>query len=289
MHDESILTPLPTALLASLRRHIPAPPDVAVVLGSGLGAYSDRLLVEARIDTSTLPYYPQSTVEGHSGELLLGSAHGRRVLVFRGRLHGYEGHSAAVSALPARIAAALGIPLLIVTNAAGGLHPSFRAGDLMLINDYVVLPMALHMGLCLHGPGNHDVPTRRIAAFREDDLASVRRAAATCAVPLKEGSYGFCSGPTYETRAEIAMLRLMGADAVGMSTVPELVVALRSGMRVIGISCITNKAVTVPQRVTHEEVTTVAAKVSTQFSALLDALIANLPDTRPTATEGPRP
>ncbi len=283
-----MLSPLPTVLLDALRRHIPVPPDVAVVLGSGLGAYGDRLLVEARIATSTLPQYPQSMVEGHSGELVLGTAHGRRVLVFRGRLHGYEGQSAAISALPARIAAALGIPMLIVTNAAGGLHPSFEAGDLMLISDYVVLPLALRMGLFLHGPDDTQHSPKRIAAFREEDLASVRHAAATCGIPLKEGSYGFCSGPTYETRAEIGMLRLIGADAVGMSTVPELIVALRSGMRVVGISCITNKAMTVPQRVTHDEVTTVAAKIAARFATLLDTVIALLPDQMTATTEGPR-
>ncbi|MCZ7555174.1 MAG: purine-nucleoside phosphorylase [Bacteroidia bacterium] len=249
--------------------------DAVVVLGSGLGGFAETVHNVRRIPAAELPGFPVSGVAGHAGELATGSVAGRTVLAFVGRLHGYEGHDVSAAAFPARIAARLGARCFIATNAAGGLHTAYQAGDLMLITDVLVLPLARRMGLDLHGPGSEDHPLPR-PLFSEHLMQLARDAANEGRVRLREGTYGFCSGPTYETRAEIGMFRLMGADAVGMSTVPEILAAVRNGIPTLGISCITNKAVTVQQRVTHEDVTTVAAQSAEQFSRLLTALLGRL-------------
>ncbi len=273
--DSSLFDSLPEDTLGALRDFAGGAVDAALVLGSGLGSFADSLDDSHKISASSIPGYPASMVSGHAGELAMGTIHGRRVLAFLGRLHGYEGHSAAAAALPARIAAALGAGSIIVTNAAGGLNTSFCAGDLMLINEFIVLPLAQKMGLPLHGPGTSGVPLPR-PLFGSAALETAREAFRDAGVVMREGTYGFCSGPTYETRSEIAMFRFMGADAVGMSTVPELIVGARSGMRTIGISCITNKAMTVKQPVSHAEVTAVASRVADDFASVLNALIGRL-------------
>jgi purine-nucleoside phosphorylase len=249
--------------------------DAVLVLGSGLGGFSDTLHKLRRLPAAALPGFPVPGVAGHSGELAAGSIEGRSVLAFLGRLHGYEGHPAADTALPARIAAELGARFFLATNAAGGLNTTFQAGDLMLISDLLVLPLATRMGLILHGHEADAAPLPR-PLFSEQSLRLARDAAREAGVRLREGTYGFCSGPTYETRAEIGMFRFMGADAVGMSTVPEMLAAVRNGLPTLGISCITNKALTVQHCVTHEEVTTVAAQSAEHFSRFLRALIGRL-------------
>lgn len=249
--------------------------DAVVVLGSGLGSFAEILHHARRMPAAALPGFPASGVEGHAGELATGSVAGRNVLAFVGRLHEYEGHAVAAAALPARIAAGLGARHFIATNAAGGLNTAYHAGDLMLITDLLVLPLARRMGLDLQGIGTGGHPIPR-PLFSEPLMHLARDAARETGVRLREGTYGFCSGPTYETRAEIGMFRLLGADAVGMSTVPEILAAVRNGIPTLGISCITNKAVTVQQQVTHEEVTTVAAQSAERFSRLLRALLGRL-------------
>lgn len=277
---------LPADLLQALRAFAPEPVDAAVVLGSGLGGFADTVSIEAVVDASELPGYPVSTIEGHRGRLLLGRAGERRLLLFQGRAHGYEGYSVAETALPARIAAALGARALLLTNAAGGLDPSFEAGDLMLVTDLLVLTAAQRMGLDLQrmgsglqrgDTGSQDAtgiasPLPR-PLFDEAQLAAARAAARESTVRLREGVYGYCSGPTYETRAEIAYYRLAGAQAVGMSTAPEVLAAVRLGLPALAISCITNISRTVRQVVSHEEVTTVAAQASERLERLLHALI----------------
>ena len=247
----------------------------AVMLGSGLGNFADHLTIHSQIPTSELPGYPTSTVAGHEGSLLLAEHSGKTILLFKGRIHGYEGYSGQATTLPAGIAAALGAKTLILTNAAGGLAPTTKAGDLMLITDVVVPPAAPRMGMQLHG---HADEWRQLPRplFPDSMLELARQAARESRVGLREGTYGFCSGPTYETRSEIAFFRSIGIDAAGMSTVPEIMHGVRAGLDVIGISCITNKALTVRQVVTHEEVTTVAAAVSETFSRLLLAIISRL-------------
>jgi purine-nucleoside phosphorylase len=266
-----------------VRNLFSVPFDAAVVLGSGLGGFSDGLTIHHSVPTSDIPGYPASTVAGHSGLIVDASLGDRRTLIFHGRIHGYEGYSPGTTALPALIAAALGVPAFIVTNAAGGLNPLYEAGDLMLVTDYFVLPLAHRMGLTL---SDLDAPTtgrsRSERGLRPGNfLPAIARnlahaAAAETGVVLREGTYGFCSGPSYETRAEIHFLRMAGVDAVGMSTVPELIVARRHGLQTIAISCITNKARTVATAVSHEEVTRVAIQASDRLSRLLHALILSL-------------
>ncbi|MDT8325001.1 MAG: purine-nucleoside phosphorylase [Bacteroidota bacterium] len=259
-------------LLRALRDFTGGSVDGAVILGSGLGSFSDTLPCPRSMSTAELPGYPVSTVRGHSGALHLCTCATQRLLLFQGRVHGYEGYSAAQVTLPVRIAAALGAKKLLVTNAAGGLHPTFAAGDFMLITDVLSLPATSGMGLPLEqylSAGG--TPPRPLIAPQL--LETGRAAAADAGVRLREGSYGFCSGPTYETRAEIAFFRLAGADAVGMSTLPEILAARLLGMDVLGLSCITNKALTVAQEVSHAEVTAVATRVADDFARLLRAML----------------
>jgi purine-nucleoside phosphorylase len=267
--------PAPPELTAAVADFAGGPVDAVVVLGSGLGMFAEALDNVKHMPVSALPGFPASNIAGHAGAIAVGSFGGKRVLAFLGRLHGYEGHPAAATALPARIAAGLGARLFLATNAAGGLNTAFQAGDLMLISDLLVLPLATRMGLPLHGAGMAEAHLPR-PLFSAEMLDLARAAAREAGVVLREGTYGFCSGPTYETRSEIAMFRYMGADAVGMSTVPEILSALRNGLLTLGISCITNKAVSVKQSVTHAEVTTVAAQAAERFARLLSTLIGRL-------------
>lgn len=274
MRDHPHITdPLPDALLRTLEEFAGGRVDGAVILGSGLGGFRDTLTCERSISTAALPGYPASTVSGHSGTLHLCTLGAQRLLLFQGRVHGYEGYDATEVAAPVRLAAALGATRLLLTNAAGGLHPTFEAGDFMLITDAISLPATHGMGLPLERAlATGERPPRR--PLFDARLRDAARAAATeTGISLREGVYGFCSGPTYETRAEIAFFRFAGADAVGMSTLPEALAGRVLGMDVLGLSCITNKAQTVAQKVSHSEVTTVAARVSQDFSRLVRAML----------------
>jgi purine-nucleoside phosphorylase len=270
-------SPLSSDMLAALHSFAGSDIDSAIVLGSGLGSFARRVENVQRISTCDIPDYPVSTVEGHAGEIAVGTLHDRRLLLFVGRLHGYEGYSYEQTGLPARIASALGARRLILTNAAGGLNPSFSAGDFMLVRDFIVLPLARRMGLDFQGSVT---PNRVRSAFDEKLLGAARHAFMDAGIALREGVYGYCSGPTYETRAEIAMFRAFGADAVGMSTVAEIMTALSLKLPVIAVSCITNKAVTVTQRVSHQEVTDTAERVGRDFARLLHALLQRLADVQ---------
>lgn len=269
---DAFLLPLPTRdALAALGAD---GADAAVVLGSGLGSFADSLEPVARLALGDIPGAPQPRVAGHAGMLTLARAGTRRVLLFSGRVHGYEGRSIEEVIFPVRVCATLGIPVLIATNAAGGIGVHLHAGDLMLLTDYLTFPMAERMGALLTripGGAAHRLPGLDAALMQH-----LRESARTERVALREGVYGFCSGPTYETRAEIAFMRRAGIDAVGMSTVPEIVAAQHAGIRVAAVSCITNKARTVPTKVSHEEVTDVAARTSARFTRLLRAALSTL-------------
>jgi len=273
--DSNVAVSISAALEAALFRFTGGSIDAALILGSGLGSFADSLTVERSISTADLPDYPVSTVVGHEGRLLLARMNGKRLLLFQGRIHGYEGYSGPETSLPARIAALLHAKTLMLTNAAGGLHPAFAAGDLMLITDILIMPSAPLMGRNLH---EHTLALTALPRpiFSPAMLDLVRNAAIENKIRLREGTYGYCSGPTYETRSEIGFFRQAGADAAGMSTVPEITFAVRAGMQIIAISCITNKALTVPQPVSHEEVTAVAAKVSATFARLILAILSRL-------------
>jgi purine-nucleoside phosphorylase len=250
-------------------------PTVGLILGSGLGGFADRLEEQAVVPYSDIPGFAASTVPGHAGRLVLGKRGSVACAVMQGRIHFYEGHSARQVAFPARTLVALGARTLIVTNAAGGLrHPP---GTLMLIRDHI----NLFPDNPLRGPNDDRVGQRfpdMTRAYPKELRAAAREVARTLDLELAEGVYAGSSGPTYETPAEVKMLEVMGADATGMSTVPEVIAAVHMGARVLGISCITNWAAGLgPGRpLSHDEVTETAEQVREKFEELLDRLVARL-------------
>ena len=248
-------------------------PDVAVVLGSGLGAFAGSLADATVVPYSIIPHWPAAKVVGHAGELVAGSINGRRVLALSGRAHVYEGHAMAVATFATRVLGLLGVKVLILTNAAGGINTAFKQGALMLISDHINL-----MGSNpLVGPNDERFGARfpdMTIAYSPRLRAAAREAAAAAKIPVEEGVYIAVTGPSYETPAEIRAFRTMGADAVGMSTVPEAIVARHMGIEVAGISCITNMAAGVlPEPLVHEEVIATTARVRDQFIALLTGLV----------------
>jgi purine-nucleoside phosphorylase len=264
------------AAAAVKKRVFGPPPQVGLILGSGLGAYADKLAGAARVDYGDIPGFPRSHVAGHKGNLVVGERAGARVIAMQGRVHMYEGHSAAAVAFPARVLIALGAKVLVITNAAGGLDPTWAPGTLMLIRDHIDL-LRDH---ALRGPNDERLGPRfpdMTHAYAPELRTLVREAATSSNIAIAEGVYVAMPGPTYETPAEVKMLQTLGAQATGMSTVPEVCVARHMGARVIGISCISNAAAGITgQPLSHEEVTDTAARVRGTFEALLDAIITRL-------------
>lgn len=221
-------------------------PQVLIICGSGLGAIGDEVESPHSIAYSKIPGFQESHVAGHRGELLFGEIHGVRVMCMLGRFHYYEGHSLVTNTLPVRVAALLGVQYMIVTNAAGGINSQFQIGDLMLINDHINLPglSGIHplRGANLINFGPRFLPLSD--AYDLDLRVSLLKCASALNIntPIHEGTYFFVSGPTFETRAECLAIESLGGDAVGMSTVPEVIVARHCGIKVLGISLITNKA-----------------------------------------------
>lgn len=260
----------------AIRARLPkARPVAAIVLGSGLGGLADRIEKPTRVQYAEIPGFPGATVPGHAGELIAGTLSGRPILALAGRFHMYEGHSARLAAFPARVVHALGASTLIVSNAAGGVNRSFEAGDLMLIRDHINLMFQNP----LIGPaeqGDERFPDMSDAYDR--GLAELARAAARArGITLREGVYAALLGPSYETAAEVKMLGVLGADAVGMSTVPEVLVARALGMRIMGISCVTNLACGLtPAPITHAEVLASTARAAANFESLVADVVAAL-------------
>jgi purine-nucleoside phosphorylase len=266
---------------ASVAKHVTGgPPQIGLILGSGLGGFADRLANPIALDYVAIPHFPRSHVVGHAGRLVLGTRNGARCVAMQGRVHMYEGHDAATVAFPARVLIALGAKILIITNAAGGLEPSWPPGTLMLIRDHIDL-LRDH---ALRGANDDRLGTRfpdMTRAYALELREHARAAAAQANIALAEGVYVAMPGPTYETPAEVKMLQLLGAQATGMSTVPEVVVAAHMRARVIGISCITNHAAGITgQALSHDEVTETAARVRSTFETLLDGIIARLVEHR---------
>lgn len=247
--------------------------EIGVILGSGLGDYAQTLKEAKAIAYSEIPGFPVSTVPGHAGRLVCGMLHGRRVVMMQGRFHYYEGYSMKDVTLPVRVMQKMGVKTLIVTNACGGVNQSFEPGDLMVISDMLSLtgvnPL-MGPNLDEFGPRFPDMS----CVFDKKLRALAHETAAAQGFALQEGVYCQFPGPCYETPAEVRMARILGADAVGMSTVPEAMVARHGGMRVLGISCITNMAAGIlDQPLCHEEVTETANRVKEQFKCLLDGVI----------------
>lgn len=252
------------------------PPDVALILGSGLGAFSENLSNAESLSYSAIPGFPKPTVAGHADECVYGTIGRTRVLVFRGRFHFYEGHSLPVVTLPVRAAGAWGVKNLVVTNAAGCLHKSWKPGSPMVITDHINL-LGQHP---LRGPNLDECGPRFTDMTHAYDVAfqkTARSVAKRLKITLHEGVYAAMSGPSYETPAEIRMLGRIGADAVGMSTVPEVLVARHQDMRVMGVSCLTNWAAGLfgakAKKLSHDEVMEHSKKGAAEFVRLLSAWI----------------
>ncbi len=256
-----------------LRSRTDSAPALGLILGSGLGAFADTLENKTVIPFSDIPDFPLATVPGHTGAFVFGASHGKEVVCLQGRLHYYEGHSMQLLTLPVRVMARLGVKTLILTNAAGGVNTDYNPGDLMLIRDHINYSGANP----LIGETPEDFGPRfpDVSDLYAIDLRSrVKLAAGEAGIPLRQGVYMMFSGPNYETPAEVRMARILGADAVGMSTVPEALVAAQCGMKVVGISCITNMAAGVlPRKLDHQEVMDTAAKVRETFTSLLNLIL----------------
>ncbi|MHB1225076.1 MAG: purine-nucleoside phosphorylase [Gemmatimonadaceae bacterium] len=250
-------------------------PAAAIILGSGLGGLAGRLESVRRLSFADIPGFPAATVAGHAGALMAGTLAGREVLALAGRFHLYEGHPASLAALPVRLLRALGARTLIVSNAAGGVRRTFRRGDLMLIHDHINL-MARNPLVGVVQRGDVRFPDMS-APYDPALLALLRAVAAAGRIPVVEGVYLGLLGPSYETPAEVRMLERLGADAVGMSTVPEVIVARALGMRVAGISCITNLAAGISAApLDHAEVLETTRLVGDRFERLVEGLVARL-------------
>ncbi len=264
------------ACAQAVRARFNKPVDAAIILGTGLGALADEIQIETIIDYSDLPNFPLSTVESHKGRLLCGTLSGRTVVAMQGRFHRYEGYSLQQVTYPVRVLRALGAETLIVSNACGGMHPLWAAGDLMLIADHINL-----LGdNPLIGP-NDDALGPRFPDMSEPYDSSLRVIAREIAVAngitLREGIYAAVQGPNLETRAEYRFLRAVGADVVGMSTVPEVIVARHGGMRVLGLSIITDQCLPdALESASLEQIIKVARNAEPKLSAVVKGVVARL-------------
>lgn len=268
-----------TAVVRARTKHRPR---VGIVLGSGLGDLAEAVEQADVIPYEEIPHWPRSTVPGHSGRLHIGYLEGQPVMVMRGRAHYYEGYPMSQVTLPIRVMQLMGIRIVILTNAAGGLNHNFRAGDLMLITDHInLIGMAGHNPL--RGPNDETLGPRfpDMSQVYDPELRRLAHEVAREAnIPLWEGVYICLAGPSFETPADIRFLRLIGADAVGMSTVPEATVARHGGMRVLGVSGISNVAIDTPsadKETTHEEVLQAGQVIAPRLERLLRGVLRRLP------------
>lgn len=262
---------------AAIRAHTALQPAVGIILGSGLGDLANEVQDARAIPYAEIPHFLRSTVHGHAGRLLLGTLEGMPVVMMQGRFHFYEGYALAAITLPVRVMHALGARTLIVTNAAGGLNPAYRPGDFMLIRDHINLP-GMAGANPLMGPNDERLGARFPALAHAYDAAlrqlAHEAAAQYASTTLHEGVYVMVSGPSYETGAELKFLRAMGADAVGMSTAPEVIVARHMGMHVLGLSLITNAATgDDSEQVNHAEVLSTAEAARVRFAMLVRGIL----------------
>ncbi|MDN4074636.1 purine-nucleoside phosphorylase [Fictibacillus terranigra] len=248
-------------------------PHIGLILGSGLGILADEIENAVTLPYGEIPEFPVSTVEGHAGQLVIGELEGKQVIAMQGRFHYYEGYSLEKVTFPVRVMKELGVESVIVTNAAGGINTSFEAGDLMLITDHI---NNLNDNPLI-GPNDSSFGVRfpdMSEAYTLSLQEIARSTASSLGITLKEGVYVANSGPSYETPAEIRMLRTLGGDAVGMSTVPEVIVARHSGMKVLGLSCISNMAAGIlDQPLTHDEVMETTERVKANFLGLVKGIV----------------
>jgi len=264
----------PQAAVAAIRAKTGLQPQVAIVLGSGLGRLADEVTGAMRIPYADIPGWERSTAPGHSGELVVGTLAGKTVAVMKGRLHYYEGYDMSAVAFPVRVCKAWGIDTIILTNACGGLNPKFKAGDLMLLEDHINFMPANP----LRGPNDELLGPRfpdMVGTYSEE----LRAIAKAVDPDLREGIYVAVPGPNFETPAELRMLRGFGADAVGMSTVPEVIAARHLGMRILAIATVTDMATGIPGQIEHvtgEQVLEVANQAGARLGTLVKGVVAKL-------------
>jgi purine-nucleoside phosphorylase len=251
-------------------------PTIGLVLGSGLGVLADEIENPVVIPYNEIPGFTKSTVVGHKGQLVIGKLHGKQVVAMQGRFHYYEGHEMEAVVFPIRVMKLLGVETMIITNAAGGINESYGEGNLMLISDHINLTARNP----LIGANEDDMGTRfpdMSEAYSKELRNLAKSVAAEQGINLQEGIYVGLLGPSYETPAEIRMLRTLGGDAVGMSTVPEVIVARHMKVKVLGISCISNMAAGIlEQPLSHEEVMATTERVKSQFLTLVKGVVAKL-------------
>lgn len=259
-----------------IKSKISSVPDTAVVLGSGLGSLADEIEAECLIEYENIPHFASSTVEGHAGRLIYGTLEGKKIIAMQGRFHFYEGKSAEEIMLPVRAFQLLGVKNYIVTNASGAVNLDYKPGDLMLITDHI----GLFCPSVLWGENDERFGTRFPSmgeAYDKELIALAEDAAKSCSLTVHKGVYCYCRGPMFETPAEIRMIRGLGADAVGMSTVPEVVTAVHGGMKVLGISCITNMAAGIlDEPLSQKEVIETGRKIEKEFSKYIKTLVSNI-------------
>jgi purine-nucleoside phosphorylase len=251
-------------------------PEIGLILGSGLGVLADSVEQPVSIRYEDIPHFPVSTVEGHAGELVAGVLGGKRVMIMKGRFHPYEGYDVKEITFPVRVMKELGAGTLLVTNAAGGINESYSPGDLMLIKDHINLTFRNP----LIGPNDESLGVRfpdMSEAYSRKLRERAKQVASEQGLNVQEGVYVGLLGPSYETPAEIRMLRTLGGDAVGMSTVAEVITARHAGLQVLGISCISNMAAGIlDQPLSHHEVMETTEKVKEQFLKLVTGIIPHL-------------
>lgn len=259
--------------LKFIESHTELKPTVGIILGSGLGPFADTLENAVRIPYSTIPHFAKSEAVGHANEMVIGTIGGKTVVAMKGRFHYYEGFSLEQVTFPVRLMKALGVEKLIVTNACGAVNTQFNPGDLMIITDHINLTASNP----LMGPNNPELGTRFLdvsEVYNKELRQIIKDVATSQGVSLREGVYAWWTGPTYETPAEIRMIRTLGADAVGMSTVPEALVAHHAQIKTVGISCLTNMACGIlDQPLSHDEVIETAEKVKSTFLKLVTEVI----------------
>lgn len=251
-------------------------PEICIVLGSGLGPLASDVTDEISIPYADIPGFPRSTVQGHEGRLLAGKLEGKDVFMMSGRFHYYEGYDTSVVTFYVRVMALLGVKTLILTNASGGIKEGFKPGSLMVIRDHI----SFFCESPLRGPNLDEFGPRfpdQSRVYDEGYVAKMEKCAEELGIELFLGTYAFCRGPQYETPAEIQALKLLGAGAVGMSTVPEAIVAAHCGMKIAAISCVTNLAAGISDKpLNHQEVMENAAKVSSSCCALVKRFISEI-------------
>ncbi|ULL15492.1 purine-nucleoside phosphorylase [Paenibacillus sp. H1-7] len=275
MGDKTLLNKIQEAA-DYIRSKYAEAPSIGLILGSGLGVIADLVENAMVIQYDQIPHFPASTVEGHAGELLLGTIQGKHVLLMKGRFHMYEGYGVEVVSFPVRVMKELGVKTLLVTNAAGGINTSYEVGDLMLIKDHINFTFRNP----LIGPNLSELGVRfpdMSEAYSRALRQTAKKVAEEQGVKLQEGVYIGLLGPTYETPAEIRMMRTLGADAVGMSTVAEVIVARHAGIEVLGFSCISNMAAGIlDQPLSHEEVMETTERVKPKFLKLILGIVGQL-------------